>query len=327
MLEGITVEIWYFHQDNEPPQQLEQITQLPTGGFIWLDFSPDEVMDAVAKIKSLTGITLHDSHIADCLNPQHPCFYDSMQYYDLLIFRDLQYPTTANVTLQTTPVAFILFEQLLVTINGGDNEFPIIKTRYQELGRRYPPSPKLLLLSLLNAMIDSFLSLRTPLSIQFADWQSKLLDENKRFSDWVSLQEFKTNINQLEMLCEEQQDVLEQWRQNMGLEINENFAVRLNDLSDHIKRILRFTQRLKLELDSLVQLHYSIIGQRTNEVMRTLTLLAAIFMPLTLITGIYGMNFDFIPILHYHFGYYAILVLMAILAVTLISIFRFKKWL
>ena len=79
-------------------------------------------------------------------------------------------------------------------------------------------------------------------------------------------------------------------------------------------------------LDSLENLYLSSVGQRTNEVMRTLTVFSAIFLPLTFIVGVYGMNFDFMPELRWHYGYAMIWTFMLLISGGLIIYMRKKKW-
>jgi hypothetical protein len=79
--------------------------------------------------------------------------------------------------------------------------------------------------------------------------------------------------------------------------------VRVNDLVEHIERVRGHARRLEGSVESAVQLHFSATAHRTNQIMRTMTVLTAIFMPLTLITGIFGMNFEFIPGVHSPAGF------------------------
>jgi Mg2+ and Co2+ transporter CorA len=74
-------------------------------------------------------------------------------------------------------------------------------------------------------------------------------------------------------------------------------------------------------------MHFSAQSNRTNEIMRTLTVLTAVFMPLNLITGFFGMNFDFLPLVHSSTGIWITTLLMAVLAVTLVVYFRRKRYL
>lgn len=321
------MDIWYFSEQHAP-ERWTSIDKLPDQGFAWINSDGSNVPQTLEIMQKITGIHLHERHLQDCLNPNHPSFYDGMQNYDLLIFRDLKNSSEQSSYVATLPIVFILFEQLLVTIDYSHNTIPQLEQRMEEPGRRYPSQAKILLHTILNSIVDKFLALRSPLSQQFSHWQAKLLQEHEtvRFEDWVALMEFKTNIHQLEMTCEEQEDAIDQWRQEMEVQINENFAVRLNDLSNHIIRVLRFSKKIKDELDALAQLHYSLLSHRTNTIMRTLTVISAIFMPLSLIAGVFGMNFVRMPILQMTWGFHATLLSMLALVIALLIIFRYKRW-
>jgi magnesium transporter len=78
---------------------------------------------------------------------------------------------------------------------------------------------------------------------------------------------------------------------------------------------------------SLMDMYMSIISNKMNEVMKVLTIIATIFIPLTFVAGIYGMNFDNIPELHYKYGYYVLWVVMVVIFIFMLFYFKRKKWL
>jgi len=78
---------------------------------------------------------------------------------------------------------------------------------------------------------------------------------------------------------------------------------------------------------SMHDTYLSTISNRMNEVMKVLTIIATIFIPLTFIAGIYGMNFEFMPELKWPFGYFAVLGIMVLVALIMVSFFKRKKWL
>ncbi|HSH28987.1 MAG TPA: CorA family divalent cation transporter, partial [Thiohalobacter sp.] len=80
------------------------------------------------------------------------------------------------------------------------------------------------------------------------------------------------------------------------------------------------------EVEALVQLHFSAVAHRTNEIVRVLTVISAIFLPLTVIVGVFGMNFDYMPELAWRYSYFIVLGAMAALAIGLLALFRVKKW-
>jgi magnesium transporter len=76
----------------------------------------------------------------------------------------------------------------------------------------------------------------------------------------------------------------------------------------------------------LMDIYINTLNTRMNEVMKVLTVISTIFIPLTFIVGVYGMNFDFMPELHWHIGYAAVWLVMAIITLGMIFYFRYKKW-
>jgi magnesium transporter len=77
----------------------------------------------------------------------------------------------------------------------------------------------------------------------------------------------------------------------------------------------------------MIQVYVSMVSNQLNDTIRVLTLIATVMLPLTVITGIYGMNFEFMPELHWKIGYPLVLILMAVVSVLMITYFRRRKWL
>src|SRR5690606_33611673 len=105
-----------------------------------------------------------------------------------------------------------------------------------------------------------------------------------------------------------------------------NLKVRLNDTSNHISRVLTHAESLDQQLAALIQLHYSVLGEQTNKIIRILTVISAIFLPLTLITNIFGMNFEEMIGLHSPSAFYITLGAMGFIAIILVIIFHQRKW-
>jgi len=103
--------------------------------------------------------------------------------------------------------------------------------------------------------------------------------------------------------------------------------VRSKDVQEHIERVLGHVRRLESSAESAVQMHFSAQGSRTNDIMRTLTVLTAIFLPLNLITGVFGMNFEVMPLLKHKDGFWVAVVMMVAVAVGLMWWFRRKRYL
>ncbi len=222
--------------------------------------------------------------------------------------------------------------------NAHGNE--VLAPRFHETRgstSRLPPSPPDLMLRIVNHMVDSYLDLRRLLTRQFAYLQQELLSNRQQFKHWQALLEARNTLHMLEDTCEDQSasvqewiDALEDWPSppdQQALREREVLRVRSRDVHEHIARVLAHVRRLESSAESAVQIHFSAQGSRTNDIMRTLTVLTAIFLPLNLITGIFGMNFDALPLIHNRVGFWVAIGLMLMVAMGLVWWFRRRRYL
>ncbi|HQW54391.1 MAG TPA: CorA family divalent cation transporter, partial [Acinetobacter sp.] len=202
----------------------------------------------------------------------------------------------------------------------------------QNKPRKLPNTPVDLCLRLLNSMIDGYLDLRTPLTRRVEYWQQQLLQGNRRFKQWHQLFHENMAFQQIENLCEEQIETLQEFRDELvdnyhhvagehKHKAQDILLVRLNDLMSHVERVQKHTLRLRDAIQSTIDLHFSAIANQTNENMRILAIITAVFAPLTLMTGIYGMNFEWMPGLKSSDGFWLMLGVMFISTVILLYYF------
>ena len=202
---------------------------------------------------------------------------------------------------------------------------------------RLPPSPPDLMLRIVNHMVDSYLDLRRLLTRQFAYLQQELLSNRQQFKHWQALLEARNTLHMLEDTCEDQNSAVQEWidaledwplpTEAQALREREVLRVRSRDVREHIARVLAHVRRLETSAESAVQIHFSAQGSRTNDIMRTLTVLTAIFLPLNLITGIFGMNFEALPLIHDRAGFWVAMGLMLCVAAGLVWWFRRRRYL
>jgi Mg2+ and Co2+ transporter CorA len=338
----------------------------PPQGVAWIDCTHDEVNANPeawrAQIEALAGFRIFDLHLIDCVNLQHPSFFDTTTNYDMVVFRKLSVagehvsdavPAAQDkavrrraamrtlAAINTRPITFFCGDRVLVTVRAADSRvLNNFCTKLQDAPRR-PESnsqsgrtvarPEEIMLRLLNVLVDSYLDLRAPLTQQLDRWQRELLDPRRAFSDWAALLEARIEIRKLEQLSEEQYDALQEFRDSVIDNIEgaqrDILLVRINDVMEHVSRVLNHARRMENSAESAVQLHFSAMSHRTNQIVRTLTVITAIFAPLTLITGIFGMNFEHMPLLKDREGFWWVIGAMALLAAGLAAYFRAKRYL
>jgi magnesium transporter len=190
---------------------------------------------------------------------------------------------------------------------------------------------------MVNHMADSYLDLRRLLTRQLGHLQQELLNPRSRFSDWKVLLESRNTLNLLEDVCEDQRSAVQEWidaldewpdeAQDHARRERELLRVRSRDVLEHVERVLSHVRRLEQSAEAAVQMHFSALGHRTNDIMRTLTVLTAIFLPLNLITGFFGMNFDDLPLIHSSTGGWLALGLMVAIGLALGGFFWRKRYL
>lgn len=355
-----------FHLGNGHITKLEDSAPvLPAHGFLWLDAMLDEVVADPAAwrdlITHITGVQVYDPHLVDITNAAHPSYFDSTQDYAMVVFRKLALDGSndnqerdtsekkrkippALTKLATRPVTFLLMDRALVTVHAQSRTIEAIRNRLLEYKvrrdgglstSRAPATSEELLLRLLNAMVDQYLALRQPLTNQIDRWQRALLNPRSRFNNWTALLDARIELRKLDQLCEGQRDALQELRDYLvdAQDVTGNsraqdlMLVRVNDVMEHITRVLNHAQRLETTIESAVQIHFSAMAHRTSDVMRILTVITALFMPLTLITGIFGMNFVDMPLLKDPSGFWISLGMMAMVVIALLFLFWRKRYL
>jgi len=322
--------------------------ELPGSGFVWIAVRRSELQDLFptlqARLAHWTGAPLLDLHVTDLLNEQLPSHFDSTHAYDMMVLQRLAGSAGEGpVRLDTRAIGFGIYSRVLLSVHP--EECQVLNHMVDrlphwcaatpaQLGNRLPISAEELMLRMANQVVDSYLDLRRQLSREHSALQQALIDTRHPFQDWAQLLAARDTLLRLEDLCEDQQsaiqewlDALAEWPAGEGPPEQEHLRVRARDLQEHIVRVLSHIRRLASSTESAVQMHYAAMGHRTNNIMRVLTALTAIFLPLNLITGIFGMNFDGLPLIHDRVGAWIALGLMLSVGVSLIWWFRRKRYL
>jgi magnesium transporter len=201
-------------------------------------------------------------------------------------------------------------------------------------GACLPTSPADLMLRMVNHMVDSYLELRRLLTRQLGFLQQQLFTPHSRLDTWQVLLESRNTLHLLEDTCEDQRAALVEWIDGLDewpepptpaeKRERELLRVRSRDVLEHIERVLTHVRRLESTAEAAVQMHFAAQSHRTNAIMRTLTVLTAIFLPLNLVTGFFGMNFEGLPLIHSARGFWVIFGVMLVIGIGL-SIFFWRK--
>jgi magnesium transporter len=344
------------------PDGLGGLDLVPSGAYTWIACTRAEFDERLPEIQStlqrLGGAQLVDLHVSDLQNATIPSHYDYTSQYDILVFRRL---ATLNATakpptkhpgpaalqrIDTSPVGFAVFDRVLLTVHPADcavreafaaKLLLATSAESRAAGVRLPSGPPDLMLRLVNQIVDGYLELRRELTRQLDHWQTELINPSGRFANWKLVLDTRLALHALDEICEDQRaavqdwiDALETWpdpANPTAARERELLKVRSRDVLEHIERVVHHVRRLEQSAETAVQMHFSVQSHRTNDIMRTLTVLTAVFLPLNLITGFFGMNFDALPLIHSAFGIWLAMGAMLLIAMGLVLFFWRKRYL
>jgi Mg2+ and Co2+ transporter CorA len=339
----------------------------PASGFVWVYLEREDLDAEAAAVQKaaqhLGGSSILDVHMADLDNAVHPSGYDYTSIYDLVVFRRLATEAEVRAESANSPlpkgelttfagirsraVGFVAFDRLLISVHPAScYTAEIFIKRFlgdaiQAEGlsaaarSRLPASPADLMLRMINVMVDSYLELRKQLNAELDAWQRQLLAPQSRGADWRAYLTARNALHTLEDLSEGQHDAMQEWLDTLreqpppGLQQAErdNLLARARDVIEHIQRVLVHVRRMEQGAETAIQIHFSALSHRTNEIMRVLTALTAVFLPLNFITGFFGMNFEFLPLIHSDMAMWVILIIMMLTLVTILLVFQRKRYL
>ena len=253
--------------------------------------------------------------------------------------------------IDTSPVGFAVFDRVLLSVHPADCAVReayaarlLASTQTHDMAdprstgaRGVPHSPADMMLRIVSHMVDGYLDLRRELSRQLDHWQAELLHPRTRFNRWDALLHARMALHQLEALCDDQHTAMQSWTEGLdswrvgadgaAQREHELLKIRSRDVLEHIDRVVQHVRRLEHNTETAVQMHFNVQFNRTNDIMRTLTALTAIFLPLNLIAGIFGMNFEFMPWLHQASAFWWTLGTMGTIALTMGLVFWRKRYL
>jgi magnesium transporter len=260
---------------------------------------------------------IHKLSLEDALNVNHPPKVDVFDHYVFTTLKMiLPFPEEG---WSEEHISFILQDNLVISLQEKEDDvFKFLRTRLEE------PSSKLrqrnsdyLLYALLDVVVDNYFTVIHKLTDNLYEVQENLLIQKKSVdqeiitqyhNEWIRLRQiilpFKTAFNHL-TISEE-------------TTISSDTLPFLKDLSDHLQQL---TNELRMQQDllqSIVNQNMANLSYTTNEVMRKLTIIATIFIPLTFIAGVYGMNFDHMPELDWEYGYLYVWVFMLLTAAGMV---------
>lgn len=286
----------------------------------WIDVTNPtaEELHAIAK-----EYKLHPNAVEDCLEPDHLPKFEEMENSIFIVTRvyDSKQTTDADTIQEVTrKISIFITSNKIITVHR--TEQPLLK----ELKQKFIDTGKCadkhqFLLHIINSSILSFDNPADQLTSEIDFYESRIFLRKKLPNLLKVLYHIKRKVSVIRRILTLSNDTT-----NKVAEGNRKDAMYREMKDNYIQQVTIYDQ-LNEDINNLLSLYLSISAQKTNEVIRVLTIFSVFFMPLTFVVGVYGMNFDFIPELHWKYGYAFSMLLMATITVIIYLWFKRKDWL
>ncbi|GAA4456676.1 magnesium/cobalt transporter CorA [Nibrella saemangeumensis] len=272
---------------------------------------------------------LHRLMLEDILNTlQKP----KLEQYDedtlFVTIKMLRYNATVQ-EVDTEHISFVLGRQYLLSFQEereGDIFQPVLKRIVESAGKTRRNGPDYLLYALMDLVVDNYFMVLEQIGSDLEDIEDRIVQNSAGQPTLASLYGLKRELAVIRRAIWPLRDMLGLLIREESPLMKANTNPYLRDLYDHVMQVLETIESYRELMASLLDVYLSTVSNRMNSVMKTLTIFSAIFMPLTFIAGIYGMNFDVMPELRDPLGYYKIWIFMGLLAVVMIIYFRRRGW-
>ncbi len=307
------------------PATIEECSALATSGKVtWINVTGVHESDVLTRAGELFHI--HPLALEDISNTEQRPKTEEYDGQTFVVLKMLSYDEREHI-INSEQVSIVLAHGLIITFQErhGDVFDPIRERLRAHKGRIRKMGSDYLCYALIDLIVDNYYYILETIGERIEDIQEAIAENPDRKS-LLSVQELKKELIYLRKSVWPLRELVARLEKMDSGIITKSTTLYFRDVYDHTIELIDTLESLRDVSSSLVDIYLSSISNRQNVVMKTLTLIATIFMPLTFIAGVYGMNFHVIPELSLPYGYPAVLILMAIIAGAMLIYFKKNGW-
>jgi len=275
-----------------------------------------------------THFGLHPLVLEDILNTHQRPKLEEYDDYLYLVVRMLTPGAEGEEGLHSEQVSIILAPRFVVTFQEipGDVFDPLRKRIDVGKGRVRRMGTDYLTYSIIDSIVDNYFLLLEKIAERIEAIEDSI-SASPEPGDLSRVHELRRELVYMRRNIWPLRDVVISLERLETELVSDDARIYFRDLHDHVVQVIETLENFRDVLASLQDLYMSSIGQRTNEVIRILTIISTIFVPLTFLSGVYGMNFDILPELHWRWGYLTFWAVSVVLVLSLVGFLRSRRWL
>lgn len=311
--------------DEAATENLDEIfTKIGKNKVNWLNFNSLHDTDLI--IEAGKDFNIHNLTLEDIVHVGHQ---PKMEEYDNYLFFTLKMikPEPEEELFSVEHISFVVMPDMLISFQEYKGDpFDNIRERIRTgKGKARGRGSDYLLFLLVDAIVDQYLLAIETVNKSIANLELEIF-EDPRDHVVSKIIEQKKIISALRKIIYPVRDSLKDITTGETDFISEDYYNYFMDVYDHLKNIVEHLDNQREMLTSLMEFYMTQISNQMNKVMQTLTIIATIFIPLTFLAGIYGMNFQYMPELAWKWSYPLLLIIMLVLGIGMYIYMRRRRW-
>jgi magnesium transporter len=291
----------------------------------WINIDGLHDVEIIAKIGN--EFDLHPLIMEDILHTNQRPKMEDFENYLFIVIRMLYYDKTENEII-SEQLSLILWKNLVISFqesSGGIFE-PVKERLRKDKGRIRKMGPDFLLYALMDTVVDNYLIVLENINERVEELEEELISRPEP-GTLEAIHNFKRELIFLKKSLWPLRDLIGILERGESELIQEKTTVYFKDVYDHTIHMIDTVETYRDLVSGMMEVFLTSISNRMNEVMKMLTIIATIFIPLTFIAGVYGMNFNYMPELSWRYGYFMALLIMLMVGIVMLIWFKRKNFL
>lgn len=328
-VEVVKLSVIDFDEHRIDQRDLERVEETfafrDTPSVTWLNVIGLHAPSIITAIGEQYGI--HPLILEDILHTDQRPKVEVGDGYVYVVMKMLTYDP-ANHRIDAEQISLILGKNYVITFQERDGDVlePLRRRLLNDVGRVRKQGADYLTYAIIDVIVDHYFVVLEQIGEEIEQLERDVL-EKPDHSLVQRIQRMKRDLIFLRKATWPLREVIGSMTRDEITLIQQGTQPYLRDIYDHIVQVIDMVENFRDMVSGLLDIYLSSVNNRMNEIMKVLTIIATIFIPLTFIVGVYGMNFDVMPELHWRWSYPVLLVAMASIIVAMLAFFRIKKWL
>jgi magnesium transporter len=325
--EKTRISVFHYDKDlfEEKEIQKEDLsTYKDSSGIAWININGLAQTEVLESIGNLFDI--HSLVLEDILNThQRPKVEDHDQYI-FIVLKMISY-SQKTLDIESEQVSFIIKKGLVISFQEREGAvFDAIRNRIRTgKGRIRKMDSDYLAYALMDAIIDNYFLIMEQIGNHIESLEDEIVSKTDTDTS-VKIHDIRRKVILLRRSIWPLREVINSLLHTESGLIKKTTLPFIRDLHDHTIQVIEALETFRDILSGLLDIHLSSVSNKMNEVMKVLTIIATLFIPLSFIAGVYGMNFKYMPELELPWAYPAVLGVMAAVIVGFLGYFKYRKW-